>query len=677
MSLRFATCLAWATFGHAGSTWPVMAEGPDLSALVPIIEETFEDGLNRYDGRRGLWSTLPRRGVLMSNGPMSVFLDEGVLPSADGSFDPPLHVGETGLEIRAGRLSPEARSAVMARMRQSGHAERAAGARYYTGQINTWETWAQTYGYFEITAKMPRGKGYWPAFWLAHAGIGWPPEIDVVEAWGEGIAAPTEKDGQFNVAVYFDARDAEGEETLSVDLVNPFAAQTGGRRLPDVRGPEDAERYVMNKEVDAADELGADIYGEFWTYAALWTPESIAFFFGKDRARLREIYRTPTPLDLHEPMYVIANNQISSSWGWDPVPAIESEFLAPENAFVIHQITVMALRPDAVFDLSRGDEPDRHGDSVVRDTPGDDTLTLAEGLNVVELSGGADALHLVRPSGTASGNTIIRGFGGDDRVVLEGFPFDGVADAMARLTDVGEDVWLSSGADPVYPHTIIFRDATREEFSEAQVEVRWPITPDVWAADKTLSPTRVRDEDGDGKLAAGGIATKLDDGSGPVAIEGGPEGDIFYLYDAGSTVREHASGGVDTLLAFTDRRLPPNVEVGVAAGRGVNLVGGAGDDRLIAKAPGARLTGGAGDDLFVLGDAIEATVVIGPGDGDDHVVGLKSGDRVVLNGRSGIAADAGSISENGRTVVVALPGGGSVTFPETARAVVEAAVERR
>lgn len=37
--------------------------GPDLSGTIPIIDEGFEGPLNRYDGRSGLWSTLPRRAT--------------------------------------------------------------------------------------------------------------------------------------------------------------------------------------------------------------------------------------------------------------------------------------------------------------------------------------------------------------------------------------------------------------------------------------------------------------------------------------------------------------------------------------------------------------------------------------------------------------------------------------
>lgn len=48
------------------------------------------------------------------------------------------------------------------------------------GLVQTKQEWK--YGWFEIVAKLPKGKFLWPAFWLSSREK-WPPEIDVFEAY--------------------------------------------------------------------------------------------------------------------------------------------------------------------------------------------------------------------------------------------------------------------------------------------------------------------------------------------------------------------------------------------------------------------------------------------------------------------------------------------------------------
>jgi beta-glucanase (GH16 family) len=55
---------------------------------------------------------------------------------------------------------------------------------YSEGFISSHDKFFQRYGYWEICAKFPAGKGLWPAFWLVPQDRSWPPEIDVAEWFG-------------------------------------------------------------------------------------------------------------------------------------------------------------------------------------------------------------------------------------------------------------------------------------------------------------------------------------------------------------------------------------------------------------------------------------------------------------------------------------------------------------
>ncbi|MGQ7845525.1 family 16 glycosylhydrolase [Granulosicoccus sp. 3-233] len=57
---------------------------------------------------------------------------------------------------------------------------------YLSGAMTTYGKFRMRYGYVEMRARLPRGQGLWPAFWLLHNhDNGIRPEIDVVEMLGD------------------------------------------------------------------------------------------------------------------------------------------------------------------------------------------------------------------------------------------------------------------------------------------------------------------------------------------------------------------------------------------------------------------------------------------------------------------------------------------------------------
>jgi beta-glucanase (GH16 family) len=60
--------------------------------------------------------------------------------------------------------------------------------KYTSGAMTTYGTFSQTYGYFEMQAQLPKGDGFWPAFWLEPTGpLG--NEIDIMENLGQDMSS--------------------------------------------------------------------------------------------------------------------------------------------------------------------------------------------------------------------------------------------------------------------------------------------------------------------------------------------------------------------------------------------------------------------------------------------------------------------------------------------------------
>ena len=131
------------------------------------------------------------------------------------------------------------------------------------------KSFSQAFGYFEVRAKLPTGKGLWPAFWLMPIRPGWPPEIDVMEALGHE---------EFKVYQTYHYRDSTGAHQ-----------SVGGS-------------YV-----------GPDFSKEFSTFGVDWQPDRLTWYVNG-----HQVFQHVGTNISHEPMYILLNLAVGGSMPGDP-----------------------------------------------------------------------------------------------------------------------------------------------------------------------------------------------------------------------------------------------------------------------------------------------------------------------------------------------------------------------
>jgi len=149
---------------------------------------------------------------------------------------------------------------------------------FLSGMLSTDRTFAQRYGYFEMRARLPGGRGMWPAFWMVAKTHEEHIEIDVMEA--------------------------VGWDTTHVYQSTHLKASRG-------KG--------MHLAV-AAEEF--DYTRGFYSYGVEWTPDELVFYIdGHETARTDGAPFRDAPA-----MYMIANLAVGGDWAG--TPDAETEFPA-------------------------------------------------------------------------------------------------------------------------------------------------------------------------------------------------------------------------------------------------------------------------------------------------------------------------------------------------------------
>lgn len=278
---------------RAAPAYARAAGGPPEGYRLAFADEFEDVDLGRITeegtaGRPGApaWRSRyrhPRKDVI--NGEKQIYMDAAFGGTAGRSLGvQPFRIVDGALEIRAEPADPQ-------RVRPF-----IWNQGFTSGCISTERSHAQRYGYFEVRARMPAGRGFWPALWLLPTSGAWPPEIDIVE-----ISGARPRSLWTNV-------HAHGNPNPPAD--------------PSLPGPG---RWH---------EAGADVTEAFHVYAAEWTPDAITFFFDGAPISRR--------LDhgIHEEMYFLANLAVGSKDpNWIPDPDASTPF---PGVFAIDYVRIYA-----------------------------------------------------------------------------------------------------------------------------------------------------------------------------------------------------------------------------------------------------------------------------------------------------------------------------------------------
>ena len=145
--------------------------------------------------------------------------------------------------------------------------------KYSSGHATTKHQHAVKWGRWEVRARLPEGRGYWPAIWLLPTDGSWPPEVDIMEFIGH------EPNKVHHSAHWGPLRDGLKPWDLGQTSTKTFA--------------------------------GPDFTKDFHDFACEWTPEGVVWFVdGVERHRT-----TASP---RKPMYLILNLAVGGDWPGSP-----------------------------------------------------------------------------------------------------------------------------------------------------------------------------------------------------------------------------------------------------------------------------------------------------------------------------------------------------------------------
>ena len=382
------------------------------------------------------------------------------------------------------------------------------GLTHTSGLITSETSHVQTYGYFEMRARLPSGQGFWPAFWLLPANGDWPPEIDAMEVIGSDTTY-----------LHVNAHSkASGEHTISPAIVPT-----------------------------------ADLSQSFNTFGVSWRPDVIRWYLNGT-----EVHSAPTPPDMHRPMYMIANLAVGGEGSWPGLTGNASPAVMSIDFIRAYQFQDLAapMRPAAAaMTILNGTTANQAlaggaGADRIRGGPGADTLTGGAGADVFVFAAG-------------DGADTIRDFQvGRDKLLFIGTPSKNI---VTRTVRGGLEV--AHGKDKVLLAGVASLGA--DDIVAGGSEVRGGTGGDLIDRNSSLNWLAIDGKGGDDSIRGGSGQDWIEGGAGSDVLRGGAGADsfVFRVWDGDDRIEDFQSGEDRLVLVGVK---PATVHVNVATVDGVS-----------------------------------------------------------------------------------------------------------
>jgi beta-glucanase (GH16 family) len=180
------------------------------------------------------------------------------------------------------------------------------GQKYTSGSLTTCGTFSQAYGYFEMKAKLPKGKGFWPAFWI------FPPE--------------NSKQGGAEIDVMEVLTKDPNVVHMTLHSSDPATGKPAGRGV-EFKGP--------------------DFTDDYHSYAVSWRPHEVIWLIdGVERSR---IAGTVIP---SVPEYMLVNMAMGG-WGGPVDPNISFPAYMDVKYVRVYQYKDLPPVPPRALDLGK------------------------------------------------------------------------------------------------------------------------------------------------------------------------------------------------------------------------------------------------------------------------------------------------------------------------------------